>query len=315
MFAIAPYHVEVLDSKMQPQDLWNFYHKNSLRDYVANYLKSILNNPINPQPTKAFVLRKIFASTPESIGGTFRTGLMGYESEIFNVAAKSVTHNRKKEEADLVPFPFSFYMPKNVHSSQRTRGLLLLNRFNTSGIRGIVVPHLCENFARTFPDFTLRVERVLPDTVMKSLLANGEVKKIRLVKKSLPKDYADVLSDGDKQKFADIEIVLRPKRNYYFSDVDWLMSLLDKKSNINTVFTLPDFSPDNIKVELNCGGKSRTVNVGSPGKVSSNIDISHVTVDVTGHIAPQDWLNEADDLAADIYQSWGAKGLVWKSKV
>jgi len=315
VFAIAPYHVEVLDSRRQPQDLWNFYHKNSLRDHVAKYLKSIVDLPINSDPTKAFVLRKIFASTPESIGGVFRTGLMGFESEIFNVAAKAVTHNRKKEEADLVPFPFSFYMPKNVHASQRTRGLLLLSRFNTSGIRGIVVPHLRSNFAATFPDYTLNVERVLPDTVMKSLLANGEVKKIRLVKKTLPKDYADVLSDSDKQKFADLEVVLRTKKNCVFSDVDWLMKLLDKKSNINSVFTLPDFTPDNIKVELNHGGKSRTVNVGSPGQISSNIDISHVAVDGTGHIASQDWLNEADDLASEIFQSWGARGVAWKSKV
>jgi len=178
----------------------------------------------------------------------------------------------------------------------------------------MVIPPLTQYFANRFPGCTLNVEKVLPTAVVKTLLSQGSVRKIRLVKKTLPEDFANVLSDEDKVKFLDLEYVFRPKRKTVFSDVNWILDYVEKKVNLKQVFAIPDFAPDNIKVEIVHGGKSRVVDLGNQGKVSPNIDISDVRQDASGHPEIKAWFKEADSLAQDICHSWGMKDIEWNSK-
>lgn len=164
MFAIAPYLVEIKDNNKQPQDLWNFFQKNSLHEVLGSYYKSNLKEyqPSIKDPKRMFMVAKIFTGTENSVAGIYQTGQFGYESDIYSVNQKKVMHKRKKDEADMVPFYFSFYMNKDKNMAQRARGLLLLGRFNTLGVRHITIPHLQQHFSQRFNQFSLNVERVVP---------------------------------------------------------------------------------------------------------------------------------------------------------
>ncbi|HQR99191.1 MULTISPECIES: hypothetical protein [unclassified Polaromonas] len=317
MFAIAPYLVEVKDEKKQPQDLWDFYNKQNLRTVLLDYYKTQLGNyQVAPNKgKKMFLVAKLFKGTPTSVTGIYQTGAFGFESDIYSTTKKTIAHNRQSDEADMMPFNFSFYMPQQTTSGQRKRGLLLLGRFNTLGVRQLTLPHLQKHFKNRFPEFSLEINRVVPSIVLETLMSQGTLKTIRLVKKILPSDLADVFSSEDKEKVSEIEMVIRTKRKSSFSDIDWLIRAVEAKTHPRDIVTIPGFNHDNIKLEIQLDGHPRIVDLGNTGKLSSNIEISSVKVHTNGHPDAKSWLGEADDLASSIVKSWGVKGMTWQSRL
>lgn len=316
MFAIAPYLVEVKDGNKQPQDLWNFFHKNNLHNVLNSYYKDNLNKyqPSINNPKRMFMVSKIFAGSTQSVSGIYQTGQFGYESDIYSTGKKKITHKRMKDEADMVPFYFSFYFNKDPNAAQRERGLLLLGRFNTLGVRGITIPHLQQHFSQRFNNFSLSIERVVPKVVMETLLKNGSLKNIRLIKKRIPKDIADVLSMRDRDQVQEIELIIRSKRKSRFDDVNWALNAISNNSQPSQILTIPSFAHDNVKLDIVLEGRKRTLNIGRPGAISSNMELD-LQPGPDGHPIPKEWLAEADEIAANIMSSWGIKGQSWKSSL
>lgn len=316
MFALAPYLVEIKDDKKQTQDLWKFYSNENLRDVLLDYYRSNLSNYQYSvgKDKRMFIVAAMYKGTSTSVCGTYQTGQYGFESDIYSTTKKKVAHRRQTDEADMIPFNFSFYLPRTTSAGQRKRGLLLLSRFNTLGVRQLTIPHLTHHFAKKFPSFTLEVNRVVPEIVMRTILRQGTLKTIRLIKRSLPSDIADALSVSDRAKVQDVELVIHTKRRSHFSDIDWLLRAIEKNATPSEIITIPSFEHDNIKLEVQMDGRMRTVDLGNTAKLSSNIEISSITPGPNGHPKISDWLAEADSLAAAIAKSWGMSGQIWSSE-
>jgi hypothetical protein len=315
MFALAPYLVEIKDDKKQTQDLWKFYSNENLRAVLLDYYRSNLRiyQPSVGKDKRMFMVGAMHIGTSTSVCGTYQTGQFGFESDIYNTTRKKVAHKRQVDEADMMPFNFSFYLPRNTSAGQRKRGLLLLSRFNTLGVRGLTIPHLRQYFANRFPSFTLEISRVVPKIVLETILSQGSLKTIRLIKKSLPSDIADALSESDRKNVQDIELVIHSKRRSYFKGIDWLMRTIEGNATASEIITIPSFEHDDIKLEIEMDGRMRTVDLGNTAKLSSNIEIANITPGPDGHPKLDDWLREADDLAGGIAKSWGMTGQNWDS--
>lgn len=316
MHAVAPYMVQIKDERKQVQDLWKFYGTETLHAVLSDYYRSNLGK-YQPSPTQAnrmFMVAKHFLGSPESVCGIYHTGQHGFESDIYRTSKKKVTHKRLTDEADMMPFHFAFYMHKSKVRAQRSRGLLLLARFNTLGVRHITIPHLQEYFRNRFPGFALEVSRVVPRVVLESVLREGALKTIRLIRKTLPTDIADVLSDEDRDRVQDLELVIRSKRRTYFRDVDWILRTIGGQVNISDVVTIPSFPHDSIKLEVKIDGITRTVDLGNTNKLSSNIELTNTTI-ARGHPTSPSWLTEVDSIASGIVESWGDDRPSWHSAV
>lgn len=319
MFAIAPYIFSVVDNKEVAQDLNNI---NGLKfeDILSNYLKSIKDVPkvistAGAVHSKSFIFRDKYKGCSGAISGIFQTGTQGFESEIYNFTSKTVSHKRVKEEGDMLPFHFSIYIPQSSKKVDRLKGLILLSRFNTLGIRKFVIPDLQNHFASAYPGLKLNVERFVPEALLTAFLQNSKVKTIRLIRSSLPKDFADKFSSADQKKVLDFECVIRPKRKTWFDDINWALQALDKKFNPKAVLSLGEYTPDRVKIELVNGGKKRTVDLANLGRMSSNVSIDHVKPGPNGFISAKDWLSEADELADEVFQSWDVTLPKWQSEV
>lgn len=315
MFALAPYLVEIKDDKKQTQDLWKFNSSETLHTVLLDYYRTNLSTYHSSlgKEKRMFMVAAMYTGTPTSVCGTYQTGQFGYESDIYNTTYNKVAHKRKVDEADMMPFNFSFYLPRNTSAGQRKRGLLLLSRFNTLGVRGLTIPHLRHYFSNRFPSFTLEVSRVVPKVVLETILSQGSLKTIRLIKKSLPSDIADALSESDRERVQDVELVIHSKRRSCFSNLDWLMRVIDGKARPSEIVTIPSFEHDNIKLEIEIDGRIRTVDLGNTAKLSSNIEIANIMAGLNGHPNLDDWLREADELASGIAKSWGAIDQKWDS--
>lgn len=316
MHAIAPYLVRVVDDKKQPQDLWKFSGNECLYQVLRDYYNNNLNRYQKSlsQEDRMFMISKLFSGSAESVCGVYQTGQHGFESEIYSIKKKRITHKRLIDEADMIPFHFAFYMHKSSISPQRMRGLLVLSRFNTLGVRGVVISHLQNYFKNRFPGFSLEITRVVPRMVLDSILSNGSLKTIRLIRKAIPRDVADILSPKDFDRVQDLEFVIRSKRRTSFSDNDWIYRVLEGKANISDVVTVPSFPHDGIKLEVQMDGVTRTVDLGNTGKLSSNIELDSVEVGVNAHPKDKSWMQEVDKIAADIVESWGDHKPHWVSK-
>jgi hypothetical protein len=171
-----------------------------------------------------------------------------------------------------------------------------------------------EHFRNRFGGFSLSVERVLPRAVLETLMSQGVVKTIRLVKKVLPTDLAQVFSDKDLDKISEVELVVRTKRQTAFTDINWLLDSIESKKRPSEIVTIPSFEQDNIKLEMVIDGRSRVVDLGNPGKLSSNIELPNLHPDINGHPKAREWLTEADKLASGIVRSWGVRNITWDSR-
>ena len=322
MFSIAPYLVQVVDLKDIPQDLNNI-NNGTLVKYLEQYFASI-RGAMNKASSnggsqqRTFVYVDPYKGSVNSVAGYYKAGVYGHQSEIFNTSSKKTVHIRKKDEADLLPFHFNFYFPVTQNIADRTRGLLLLSRINNAGVRSIISPHLIESFSKAHPGLKLKIERFLPEKIVSNFTKDGSVKKIILVKNTLPKDLADAVSPNDYKKVQSMELIIKAKRYSKFDDVNWVMNRFkngNSKFDPKAIFTLGDFTPDRVKVELTTGGRKRTIDMGNLHKIVAYVEIEKPTIGVGNLITPQCWLDEADELADDIFLSWDIQTPKWNSSV
>jgi hypothetical protein len=312
MFAIAPYLVQVLDEQKQPLNLWDFYNKNSLKDFLDGYYGAQLNQHVTTDvEKKSFLVKKKCVGSSASVAGVYETGEFGFKSRIYSTTKKTTTHARERDEADMHPFYFSYYLMEKVVPAQKVRALLLLSRFKTAGIRGMTIPHVQENFRKQFPGLTLDVKRMLPNSVLEGLMKSGSLKTIRLIKNTLPKDLADKFTVGDNSKIREVELVIQTKKNMVFSEVQWIWDAIKNKKQPNEIISFDSFVPTNIKLDIKIGEKTRVLDIMNPGRLSSNIDVSDLDVDLDGHPKLDEWITRADELAGEIADSWGMPKMKW----
>lgn len=316
MFGMAPYLVKITDEHKQPVNLFDFFAKNSLKSFLDDYYKSHLNKEITtPENKKTFLVSQICKGSNFSVAGTYETGEFGFKSRIYSTGKKITAHHRLTDEADMHPFYFAYYFMENAPMSQQVRGLLLLSRFKTLGVRSMTIPHLQQHFNKSFPRFKLDISRMLPPTILETLMKSGSLKTIRLIRNTLPKDIADKFTQQDESRIHEVEMVIQTKRNMVFSDVQWLWDAIKAKKNPHEIITVDSFQPNNIKLDIKIGNKLRVLDLRNPGRLSSNIDVSDLVPDTNGHPKLEEWLGRADELAADITSSWGVENLAWNTKI
>lgn len=323
MHAITPYLVKVVDANSGiPQDLWAI-NGTSLYDYLKNvYFKGILGKQIITRPATSselgqnYIVSQIYNGTPQSVAGSVDVGVFGFESKIYDTVTRQLAHKKGKDQSDLQPFHFSFYTPNAKNIAHRLNGFLLLYRFNNRGMRSIVMPDLILSFEKAFPGLKLVIEKAVPASVVNSLFKGGVVKRIRIFQNTIPQDLSSILSAQDQKKFLEVETIIKPKPSTAFSDINWALDAIRQRKTADKIFTIPNVTPTKVKVLIGRNGKLRNVNLGAIETISSTIDIeSPQIIKSTGHIDPQNWLDEADELVKGLFDESDVSLPPWKSKV
>lgn len=322
MHALSPYMVTVVDIKTGSLiDLWKIQNT-SLYEYLKNIyypsikgVQKITQTPTNSESGKNYIFKDLYKGDLNSVAGFYSSGEFGFETDVIDTTTNAVVFSRGSDQSDMRPFQFSFYFPKSSNQSDRLRGILLLYRNNSSGIRGMVMPDLLAKFQSAFPGLRLIIEKIVPTAVVTSVLSSGSIRKIRLIQNSLPSDYSKVLTGNDVKNFYEFEAIIKPKPRTPFKDINWLINAVKNKTKPSAIFTIPNSSISRVKVEVVNGSKKRTIDVGDLDKISPVIEITAPTLGTDGHIDPQSWLDEADSLADDLFSEIGVVIPKWNSLV
>lgn len=304
MFTLTSYLLQVKDPKKILQDLNNI-NGVSIIDYLDSYFQKKHSLPFQNKDddgNKLIILDKTLKKERDKIFFLYKSGLYGFESEIYNPITKKKSYSRSIEEADLIPFIASALTSKD---KECYRGIMVFTKFNTQGIKGIATKDLIEDFKNTFPTLTLSVEKYIPDSIFKKIFSEYKPKSIKLIKRSIPEDATDFLSANDKEKVLDFEWTLKAKPGMFFDDINWIINLINRKTTISDYFTIEEYRPDIIKVEFSSKGKSRTINLGNFEALVPTIDLDHLPLSSDGHLEHESLISEIEEIANDIFLSWG----------
>jgi hypothetical protein len=267
------------EKKNQPDycKLSCFNGHDDLYNVMVVFLQNLTANSTN-DTYKTYM--KTLRVEPEgrSIWGVFESGIYGLSSTLRNVDTDSITYKKKKNEADVLPFYFLFYIPQDTNE-----GVLLLQRTGKHGIRRNLGTFLDQYFSDKYRGFTMEINTLVQEEIIKKMLYNGNIKKLRCVKYQAPVDRFDGLDEGHEELSYNMEVVLSassiPFRNT-------IKKLFNFKSSVKTLVEFRDFNfdYDTVKVDVEIEGSIRTFDLGRLSKTRTYYDISDkVALDTDGH--------------------------------
>ncbi len=270
MFSLAPYRVSV---EVNGKRINLLTKGKGFTTWLYAYLESDLGKINESGDKKVSRLARVCRNSGYTfICGKLQTGEFGYTSDIVNSKSSTVSHQRTTEEAELIPFFFSVTCPL-----QSDWAVLVLQKFKNLGIHDFLVPRLQFDFEKAHPDTRIFIERLVPTTLVNTLLDSSTIKAVRFVQYSMPKAVEDALlgTGYNNLNTHEFEWVLKPKRNQVLPMLEAFKELVGGKKNLTDIVAMPDkYDFDSIKLELDYAGRKRVVDLGKPFKVNPNIDIT-----------------------------------------
>lgn len=200
-----------------------------------------------------------------------RSGPYGASSTLYDTLTE-VERDKYQSEADIIPFHVHLWANAGL-----TTGILLLQRWQNRGIRSVLSRALRQQFSNSFPDYEIRIDPLVPRSVIRNYLENGEVKRISAIKYAPKKDKADrkTVHDAEECPFH-IEYSHVAKRGYLIDIAQKIGDFLTGEGKLESLIALPDDfpTPDTYKVDIAVAGKTKRFNLSDLGKIRAYFDVT-----------------------------------------
>lgn len=242
-----------------------------LYDVMLAFLQGLKTNTKND--TYKTYMRAIHVEPDgRSITGVVESGVYGLSNNLRDVETDSVTYKKRKNDADVLPFYFLFYLPKDTNE-----GVLLLQRTGKFGIRTNLGNFLNTHFSKQYPGYLVEINALVQEELIKKILYGGIIKKLRCVKYHAPLDSIDGLDEGHQEVPFNMEIVLSANRIPF---MDRIQKFFDSDCNVKSLVEIRDFKfdYDTVKLEVEVNGSIRTFDLGYLQKARTYYDISEQVV-------------------------------------
>jgi hypothetical protein len=229
-----------------------------------------------------------------SLTGLLQTGEYGFTSDLLDVESGEVSHKRSSQEAEMIPFYFLFDIPPGVDE-----GIVILQRFRTSGIRKILLEDFQKYFATKFGEHKVEINPLTPESVLKQYSSDQcRITKARFIRFSLPSDLADLYGKQDhEEEEGYVEYTINAKRNRTLPIMSRLKEVLIGKREMNRLIEIENFDYSNVKIEVDLNGNRRTIDLSNPKQLRAYYDITDKLITTEdGHPA----YNEVDVIAKEL---------------
>tara|TARA_B110001469_G_C9621359_1_gene309690 strand:+ start:89 stop:1054 length:966 start_codon:yes stop_codon:yes gene_type:complete len=242
-------------------------------------------------------IKQIVTAKEQSISGIIASGDYGYESEIYDTVEKVKTHTKTTKEAEVIPFYYHAYIPKEKES-----GILILQRFGVFGITSIFRKWIHAIFIREFPHHCIDIVPLVPQNYAKQLFNDNHLLEIRLRKSNLPADIGDMIDPNFlSADDSTLDYVIKSK-----TDIRGFRQKIARriKTSMSSSY-IPDFAEllnhetldcDEIIVTMDLGDTKKTVNLGKLDLLHPSLDISD---DVKRKASGHPDFDSVDKLAKD----------------
>ncbi|MDZ8070641.1 MAG: hypothetical protein RMY64_34375 [Nostoc sp. DedQUE08] len=164
------------------------------------------------------------------------------------------------------------YIPKDTNE-----GILLLQRTGKHGIRTHFGIFLDKYFSDNFPGFSVEINTLVQEEIIKRIIYGGTIKKLRCVKYQAPLDRVDGLDEGHEEIPHNMEIVLSANKIPFLGKIQ---NFFNSKGSVKSLIELRDFNfdYDTVKVDVDLDGSLITFDLGCLQRAKAYYDISDKVV-------------------------------------
>jgi hypothetical protein len=261
-----------------------------LFSFLENFLNEISVNPKLDESNQILMTATSHSTDAErrEIVGILESGKYGLSSNLVDRKTFQIVHERAKDEAELLPFYFLLLIPETTDEA-----VLMLGRIGSVGVRKNLAKFITKPFEEEFKNCEIVISPLIIDAIIEQYLTAGTIKSLNFIKFNIPHDRIDSLEDGHMEVPISREITYHVKdRSQRFPIKPSVFTdfLCKPKSErrVNQILELKeaDGDYDTIKVEVDFGGSTKTINLDNFSRVRSYFDISkdpNLVIDSKGY--------------------------------
>jgi hypothetical protein len=298
VISLAAYAVKVWNPNDREHEVISDFDGNGtdLFNVLHDVLQGIKNKTLDQEELQQAMSVPKLEKKNRTLSGIIETGQYGHESNFIDVKTTKVVYERKKDDAEMLPFYFFLEIPEGAED-----GILVLQRTAAIGIRKLLYWVLNTAFEEKHPEFKLRLAPLVAESEVDRFI-KGKIQKIHFIKKSIPADIADAYDKGHQEVRGTVELVIRASKGGVLPMNGWLSKLF-KNRKVDGLFALSDenFMYDNVKAQVKVGRATRTINAAHPARIRSYFDVTDaVKLGPNGHPQYNSIQEQADKLAAEL---------------
>ena len=223
-------------------------------------------------------------------------GTSGFESRLIDIRSREEKYKRQVGDLEEIPLYFKFWLPESAS--------FFLFAFQSFGGRSCVlmVSEAMRNaFEKKYKSHTLRTKKLMPNGQAGSNIGKSSVKKLTMIKRSVPKDLADRYLNNHAPDEVEMEFSIKAKPRKSLGFYESIIQKSDEKNN--SILLYDGIKFDQAKADIQLGKRCRTVGVIGYDNDAGVIDLTDdVKIDSTGHPKLKEISEETDDIMLSLYK-------------
>lgn len=273
-----------LSYKKTNQKLSSFNEGNDLLNYIEDFFDDVLSGSIR---TEEFKGKKKYHIRTEEKGyrtdtertyyGWVSSGTSGDNYKIINLETNTKKADVGAKDGAFKDVFFYFYIPKNKET-----GYLILQRTGKFGAK-IAIQESFQKYLRSrdLKGYSFKLFNLISGSVYEKMMANGDLKKINLIKNKIPVDLESYMKNGQEPKR--MEGKLRTSIEHKERLPDSWKSLINRffkkdrsKDERSVYYEVEDIDNqyEEIEFQLEYEGRKKTFFVINQWKTQPDIDVT-----------------------------------------
>ena len=257
--------------------------KISVQDMFVDFFSAYTNSVDDTDKKKTFHCLYNNTNTGETetynyIYTLIKSGSYGSSSEVVDNKTKKVVHKLKPNQTVEKPFFLYIVIPKSNKTVQVQKGMFFFQNVGQYGIKTITTDYMREFFSTKF-NITLECKTIASKLFLERMLKKDNISKIIMTKNHKSGDSTDNLYLG-------YGVETRVIGNLTFDDNMWkkIKSKIDyfAQGKYN-LFEFDKVNYDGLKLNIEIGGRLRTINMNNIDNLSLIEGIPDEIQDIDGH--------------------------------
>lgn len=278
--ALSVYSFYVKNRKDEKLELHNIenndtlqYLYNSMEDNKCGYFKDAKSekvycfDEIEIEVEKTEEGRDIYSV----IYGTIKTGNYGERTEIINIETGNVAHNKKDNEADVLPYAFAIAVP----AGEMNQGIVVIQSFAGIDIKRILHQQLTACMEKIANEYRIDMKPIVPQQILDDYFNNGSLKSIRFIQNIIPEEEADRFGLNRNVRNMSKEVKFRNPAGFLVNNKLRIDKWRRGQIGFDSVVEIDDFEYDELKLDFKIGNSTKTIKMSEIENLKLSIDITN----------------------------------------